>query len=438
MANRDLTRSTALLVQYAGEREDILLEIERTRQKLQNRLQLLAEDLSALDERIEEAKRSRIPQLNHDTISRVLDFLVPIESRYREIRPISLFLRLCLLCKTWSQPARRCLYREIHIRPTNIAPFIRTVKSSRDIRPYVRLIYVSVKDYGADWRDTVQLLPNCSLRVSGRYSDRDHDEDPTQYFLPSDVGAPYVGTPFSLGPLGKLAALHIGMDDLVWPSSAWVQLFRSAHRLEDLRCQGSLILPTAYNMIPEVNTAEFLPALHHLKFSWMTSPTPPPTSPNTLHTLIILHCTSVDTVPFLQCVEHHSNSLKTLELAFVNFVGDDASQIIDKAVASAVHLEVAILRSPEHVSAAVLRNFSPFLQRLEICPPSVASADAWIRFLRYQVTGTTVKLEKLGLWSDATWRVGADLYSVHEVAEELGLHVWALYVDRGFELDVWV
>jgi hypothetical protein len=230
---------------------------------------------------------------------------------------------LCLVSRDWLIPARRLLYRLIpELGKLHFDKLFRTIKELPDIRKYVQRLYIYIHDSVLEY---AELLPNCKI-----------------YLLPRRDGS----TPSeALAGSKNIAGIHI--KDFPWLPEVWSPAFTRWIGLEDLRLYVSSYQPS----FPPAETQEYdvwLPSLRTLKLSMMEKWTLPPTTPNTIHTLVIHSFTPrVYAQPFIDFVRRHSSSLRRLLLNNINFDDDEGGEVLDNIGTLAPNLECIFIRSSQ-------------------------------------------------------------------------------------------
>jgi hypothetical protein len=212
---------------------------------------------------------------------------------------------LCLVSRDWSNPARRILYRIIFdLERTRFQLLIKTLRDTYSLRKYVRALYTNPYD---EIMEFARLLPKAQI-----------------YLLLSRISTPNE----SIAALPSLAGLHI--KDLQWGREAWSQIFTECRGIEDLRLHISSH-PSAFPPTwQERDAGSWLPALHTLKLTMMDRWTIPPTSSNTLHTLVLYSYTARVYIDLLLDLLHrHSDSLRRVLIDGIKFEEDSDPFALD-------------------------------------------------------------------------------------------------------------
>jgi hypothetical protein len=207
------------------------------------------------------------------------------------------FASLCLVSRLWLGLARRVLYRVIRSleeHPVSLKKFHSTINGNPTIRPFVRYLKTTLDGKCGMMLEIMGLLPRCSFSLN--WGSRCKAS-----ITKGDI------------PLASVTCL------LLSESGAWTKLSPSGWAIALTRlCRlESLYLPALGDVfsahIASQDGHQFLPSLSRLALSRMfESFAIPPTCPNTLHTLIMAHCSAVPREPLLYLIQRHSESLRRI------------------------------------------------------------------------------------------------------------------------------
>jgi hypothetical protein len=291
--------------------------------------------------------RSRV-FLNADVIDSIMD-LVEAPDAFdspsfdwmfdREKRNLSQLASLCLVSHTWLSPARRHLYRVIpDLHDDNLKKCLQILRTNPDLLCYVRRIYVpdSISASPDVYRlcrqvvETFSSLPRCTVVVR-----------PT-------LKRGYITPQFAprLGTLGYLTLYAPG-----WRLWTWEYAFAQWSQLQDMRFIGN---PPHFPSRGERSIiTPLLPSLRVLKIydiSW-TWPFPPTTA-NSLHTLVFSHCYTMEERPFIDLLHHHSNSLRRIAITCIHFP-DEESTVLNRLGDYAPYLQDIRIHCVRHITPEV-------------------------------------------------------------------------------------
>jgi hypothetical protein len=213
---------------------------------------------------------------------------------------------LCLVSRLWLHPAQRSLYRVVPILQrdlTRLLNFCAAVRHNPALRLYVRRFHTSITSEDT-WRLTLEvceLLPRCVVFLI----------DPVFGLRAgSDLFADQVMSDLPLLP--HLASVRLA--SVSWLPHLWVTAFSTWTELEYL-VLGNMGVPLELDF----HTDEYLPSLKTLQL-WHTSTSYliPPTTSNTLHTLVLINCPCITGDSFRLLVSKHRNSLRRLAIQRYN------------------------------------------------------------------------------------------------------------------------
>jgi hypothetical protein len=212
------------------------------------------------------------------------------EHRKSHIAPFS------LLSRAWLAPARRALYRSITeaYNDENHGPLLwDTIQKYPHVRKYIRRMFLRNPLAASHFRDIITLLPLCTILLALPSSDID---DPDLIFA-------------STCP-GYLRFEHD--DEYSVSTETWHSGFRSWSRLQVLELVG-IKKPMSLDDLPP-GEEDYLPSLRVLKLRLMSGrATIPPTTSNTLHTIVFSECRHAPILNGLtSLLDRHASSLRRL------------------------------------------------------------------------------------------------------------------------------
>jgi hypothetical protein len=304
-------------------------------------------------------RTSAIPNLPEDAVELILAYRfpdIPFDSpdfdpndQYRSDAQYKAAVEpLCLVARSWLNPARRVLYRtitEYYNNGTTGQLLWNTIMNFPHIRPYIRRMYFQTKVLKAFFQGFSTLLPCCTI-----------------LFCEASSGAGGVELLGQSDSLGYLRAGSGGSGAII-SSHVWSSGFENWTRLQVLEFSGD---PSDYPKDPETEGICLLPALRVLKYRRIHSRIPiPPTTPNTLHTLIVSSCNNVDSSVFRNLVLRHSSSLTRVaieRLAFAGGVPDNV--VLDDVIAPLQSLTSLILHGMQPLSNAFFLSLPSSLVNL--------------------------------------------------------------------------
>jgi hypothetical protein len=406
MDSRDLVTSAALLERYEQEAKLLTDEIEATRAKLS----LLSDQLSVLEEKIDMTRRSRIPQLNQDTIDWIFEHVYPRSmTRYRRY-DYTVMASYCLISTDWGRSALKALYRVIQLDAIAPEPFLATMTSTPTLCRFVKHIILPYYNDCPDFLDSAHLFPMATFDITLKRSTKRTD----------------------LERLAKVEELCI--DDRVfnWTESEWDTALLLWTKLTSLKLYGvSQNFPRSSKFACEGR--HFLPSLRGLSICRMGGRNPilPPTCPNTLTELNSINCDEVDAWPFVDLVRNHARSLTDLQLDHVRFINNGDAFVVDKVISLATNLErVTLEHTLDFMSPRILDIFGLHLRSLTIRRPSDSiSFDDWLTFVRLRKEKGAAAMSRLCFWVEEG--TPADYIAAASVLKECGTKVaWKDTVGR--------
>jgi hypothetical protein len=303
----------------------------------------------------DESRQSGISLLNNDVLEVLFEHLdtestgtYPDFSRtFESHRRCSFFASLCLVSRSWLHVARRLLYRAIPILQNDfdrLSKFVATLKYNPTIRTYIRRLHISIISEKT-WPLTLEawkLLPRSLIYFTSKDLDlgienavvaaaveamEDSDaEDEVEEDEIEDGGLiEEIGydAGLRLESFANQALLELPLHSLAsaclptvsWSPALWATAFTAWSSLESLDLRDN-----AYTMThpPDEFQIDGLPSLRALTLRDMDeSYIIPPTSSNTLHTLIVLDCTVIPEASLCLLISKHSDSLRSLVFQFV-------------------------------------------------------------------------------------------------------------------------
>jgi hypothetical protein len=204
------------------------------------------------------------------------------------------FASLCLVSRLWLGPARRILYRVIrHLEqcPVSLKKLHSTIKGNPTVRPFVRYLKTTLDENYGMMLEIMGLLPSCSFSLHWAFGCK-------ASITNGDI------------PLASVTYLRLS-DSEAWTKRDWAVALTQLCRLESLYLPDPKDVFSVYIASQDVH--QFLPSLSRLAFSDMwKSFVIPPTCPNTLHTLIMAHCSASPCEPLLHLIQRHSASLRRI------------------------------------------------------------------------------------------------------------------------------
>jgi hypothetical protein len=175
------------------------------------------------------------------------------------------------------------------------------------LRIYVRRLYYPLKMMYSLSPEFGALFPNCTI-----YMSMPPDLDHVKSLLPAHMN--YLGY------------LRVGQ---CYPEWIWRDGFRNWSRLQFLEIKGGKDGTPGYH--PQEHYLEpLLPSLRILKLRGTRGLPLPPTTPKTLHTLVIVGCLNIDGSMFRDLMSRHSASLRRIYIQYNTFTsGDTNSHFVD-------------------------------------------------------------------------------------------------------------
>jgi hypothetical protein len=321
-----------------------------------------------------EMERTRIPILDRDVIDEILDRIRPDDNSLDrpdfdwildlDFAPAysgyKYLASLCLISRLWLPLARRRLYRVIPSflplsQRANL--FKATILTVPELRPLVHRVYSSQDDESL-WEEVIPLLPYARVLIP------DHPER-TRYA--GDI------IPQSLFTLKSLSLLSMPGPDLIPPVAPklWVAGFQGWTNLKELR------LVSFDHFLPDTTTIDTpLPSLSVLGLRESSLFRIPPTSQNTLRTLVLDTCIRINLNSFSHLIHHHTRSLRNICLKSVHFDKDGMPpDFLESAISSVSALEILFISGRPFISTAVSLYTPPSLRQLWFDCSSRMKAD---------------------------------------------------------------
>lgn len=291
------------------------------------------------------------PALNSDVLDLIFDNLSPEmssdsilfvwENETFELSNRIFHSSLCLVCRQWLVRARRILYKIVTLSSSNARKFAATIMGLPQVQNYVLRLYCRLDETSFHTVFRVsRVLPRCMLYVTS---------------IVEPLRTLHRGSQ-ALVDMDNLEG--IVLDNVEWPMDIWAQAFRTFTRLRHLRFGG----PHTFKGIPSQEIRNgFLPSLrvleiYELRTLWIA----PPTSPNTLHTLVLKDCSALSKTVFLRILARHSVSLRRITIDALRF-DDLYTRVLDEIGRRCQKLEYVEITRTRHVSDKVISDLPPSL-----------------------------------------------------------------------------
>jgi hypothetical protein len=303
------------------------------------------------------------PQLSGDIVETIVSHVeIPHDSPHFSLledwknRPYCFLATLCLVSKLWLTPARRQLYRVIppfDIPGHDYSSFFTTVQKYEGVRSHIRRLHINLRtsEHGHSLRDELMLkcipsFPRCSVIANT-----------------SDDDIPLVE---ELMTLDSLAVLYISAVRCHSPRKDWETTFQRWPSLQRLRINQN---PKEFPQWAPANilSAESiqLPSLRVLMLSAMDKKWAfPPTTSNTLHTLILRECVKVAVSTLVAFIRHHSTSLRRIFIEDLELREDETA--LDDIGFYAPNLEFLYIHKTWHITEAIFSNLPASLVEVSL------------------------------------------------------------------------
>jgi hypothetical protein len=188
---------------------------------------------------------------------------------------------------------------------------------------------------------------------------------------------------------------HISLLSPDWSLGTWESTFKKWSQVKDLRLIGN---PNGFPSKDVLaSTPGELPSLRTLKMRNLNRRRAiPPTTANTLHTLVLFKNFGMEESPFVDLLCHHSASLRRISIRNVHF-RDKTALVLNRLEDYAPHLEeMHVHCSLDHLAPAAFLHIPPSVVLLAFDFAPVAPTEC-IRYLEGQPNNPLNSLKSLSL-----------------------------------------